>query len=58
MKLTINIDPKDILAVTHADDGRACVSMAIGNNVEVFLTVEEHGDDVIEMLMKEDEVEE
>lgn len=58
MKLTINIDPKDVLAVTHADDGRACVSMAIGNNVEVFLTVEEHADDVIEMLMKEDEVEE
>ena len=57
MKLTINIDPKDVLAVTHADDGRACVSMAIGNNVEVFLTAEEHADNVIEMLMKEDEVE-
>lgn len=40
MKLTINIDPKDVLAVTHADGGRALVSMAIGNNAEVFLTVE------------------
>ena len=57
MKLTININPEDILAVTHADDGRAVISMAIGNTVEMHLTVEEQADDVIDMLMgKDDEI--
>lgn len=55
MKLTINIEPKDILSVVHAQDGRACICMSIGNTIEVFLTVEEKADDVIEMLMKEDD---
>lgn len=51
MKLTININPEDILAVTHADDGRAVISMLIGNTVEMHLAAEEQADDVIEMLM-------
>lgn len=55
MKLTINIEPKDILAVTHADDGRAVISMSIGNTVEMHLTVEEQADDVIDMLMEKDD---
>ena len=50
MKFTIDIDPGNILAVTHADDGRACISLAIGNNVEIQLTVEEKADDVIDMM--------
>ena len=58
MKLTINIDPKDILAVTSIGDERACVSMSIGNNIEVHLTVEELADDVIEMLEREERTDE
>ena len=54
MKLTININPEDILAITHADDGRAVISTAIGNTVEMHLTVEEKADDVIDMLMAEE----
>lgn len=54
MKLTININPEDILTVTHADDGRAVISMAIGNTVEMHLTVEEQADDVMDMLMAEE----
>ena len=50
MKLTININPSDIIAVTHGMDGRGCISLAIGNNVEVQLTVEEPADDVIDMM--------
>lgn len=50
MKLTININPSDILAVTHGEDGRACISLAIGNNIEIQLTVEEQADDVIDMM--------
>lgn len=54
MKLTINIDTKDIITVTHSDDGRACISLAIGNNVEIQLTVEELADDVIDMMMEDE----
>lgn len=55
MKLTININPEDILTVTHADDGRAVISMSIGNTVEMHMTVEEQADDVIDMLMEKDD---
>lgn len=56
MKLTVNINPKDVIAITHADDGRAVLSFGLvtdgGCNVEIALTVEEKADDVIkEMAM-------
>lgn len=58
MKLTVNINPKDIIAVTHADDGRAVLSFSVqsdgGCSLEVGLTVEEKADDVIRMLEEED----
>lgn len=54
MKLTININPKDVIAVTHADDGRAVLSFGLvtdgGCNVEIALTVEEKADDVIKEI--------
>lgn len=51
IRLTLSIEPHDILAVTHADDGRALVSLAIGNNIEVQLTVEEKADEFIDRVM-------
>lgn len=49
MKLTVNINPKDVIAITHADDGRAVLSFGLvtdgGCNVEIALTVEEKADD-------------
>ena len=54
MKITLNIDPKDIISIVHADDGRACVCMAVGHNVEVFLTAEEQADELIDRLMEEE----
>lgn len=60
MKLTININPKDVIAVTHADDGRAVLSFGLvtdgGCNVEIALTVEEKADDVIRAMEFEDAV--
>lgn len=60
MKLTININPKDVIAVTHADDGRAVLSFGLvtdgGCNVEIALTVEEKADDVIRAMGFEDAV--
>lgn len=60
MKLTININPKDVIAVTHADDGRAVLSFGLvtdgGCNVEIALTVEEKADDVIRAMELEDAV--
>lgn len=53
MKITLNIKPEDIIAITHADDGRACICMAIGNNIEVHLTAEEQADDLINRIMEE-----
>lgn len=50
IKLTLSVKPSDILAVTNGEDGKACISLAIGNNVEIQLTVEEKTDDVIDML--------
>ncbi len=59
MKFTIDIDPKDILSVTSADDGRAVISIDSTPNcesiVDVHLTVEEKAGDVIEALMELDE---
>ena len=54
MKITLNIDPKDVISIVHADDGRACICMAIGQSVEVFLTAEEQADDLINRLMEEE----
>lgn len=51
IKLTLSIKPSDILAVTHADDGRAPVSLAIGNNIEIQLTVEEKAEEFMDRLM-------
>lgn len=51
IKLTLSVKPSDILAVTHADDGRALVSLAIGNNIEVQLTVEEKVEDFMDRLI-------
>jgi DNA-binding XRE family transcriptional regulator len=60
MKLTVNINPKDVIAVTHADDGRAVLSFGLetdgGCNVEIALTVEEKADDVIRAMEFEDAV--
>lgn len=60
MKLTININPKDVIAVTHADDGRAVLSFGLvtdgGCNVEIALTVEEKANDVIKAMELEDAV--
>ena len=51
IKLTLSVKPSDILAVTHADDGRALVSFAIGNNIEIQLTVEEKAEEFMDRLM-------
>lgn len=60
MKLTVNINPKDVIAVTHADDGRAVLSFGLvtdgGCNVEIALTVEEKADDVIKAMKFEDAI--
>ncbi len=54
MKITLNIDPKDVISIVQADDGRACVCMAIGQSVEVFLTAEEQADELMDRLMDEE----
>lgn len=51
IELTLSVKPSDILAVTHADDGRAIVSLVIGNNIEIQLTVEEKAEDFMDRLM-------
>ena len=50
MKLTVNINPKDVLAVTHGRDGKTFVCMSAKNNVQVYLQVEEPADEVVGML--------
>ena len=55
MKLTINVDPKDVLAVTHGRDGKTFVCMSAKNNVQVYLQVEEPADEVVGMLFDEEE---
>ena len=41
MKITLNIDPKDIISIIPANPGRTCICMAIGNNIEEHLNAEE-----------------
>ena len=59
MTLTVKVNPKDVLAVTHADDGRACLSFSVqsdgGCSLEIGLTVEESADDVIRMMEEEED---
>ena len=55
MKLTINIDPDDVVSVLEAEDGKACVLLSIGYSIEMALNCEEMAGDVMEMLMDEEE---
>jgi hypothetical protein len=55
MKLTININPKDVLAITHGRDGKTFVCMSAKSNVHVYLQVEEPADEVVGMLFNEEE---
>ena len=55
MKITLNIDPKDIISIIPATPGRTCICMAIGNNIEVHLNAEEPADVLINRLMEEAE---
>lgn len=54
MKITLNIDPKDIISIVPANPGRTYICMAIGNNIEVHLNAEEPADVLINRLMDEE----
>lgn len=54
MRITLNIDPKDIISIVPANPGRTCICMAIGNNIEVHLNAEEPADVLINRLMDEE----
>lgn len=55
MKLTININPDDVLSVLEAEDGKACVLLSIGHSIEMAFNCEERAGDVMEMLMDDEE---